>query len=205
MRWPAGISVASSNRIEHRPRGRLRPLFPLRPGSDKHCLSELRVYTIHCNCVSRFVIPRLIAGASLWKKGRAALWDTPNLELALKWKANLASVLNGKEDEKSLPKWAERYGKSRCFTIICYGAQKSRTRAIAGYRSHRCATRKAFLSLPTAISAATKSALRLLMVMSRDSRIAGQFRISAFYNVLGWLTVAFMTLASIGLLPSMVR
>jgi WD40 repeat protein len=44
---------------------------------------------------------RLEKEASLWDKGRAALWDTPNLELALKWK----------EEEKPSPKWAERYGK----------------------------------------------------------------------------------------------
>ena len=47
--------------------------------------------------------------------------------------------------------------------------------------------------------------LILLMVMSRDSRIVGQFRISTAYNVLGWFTTAFMTLAAIGLLVSMAR
>ncbi len=47
--------------------------------------------------------------------------------------------------------------------------------------------------------------LILLMVMGRDSRIVGQFRISTVYNVLGWLTAAVMTLASIGLLTSMAR
>ena len=47
--------------------------------------------------------------------------------------------------------------------------------------------------------------LILLMVMSRDSRIVGQFRISTAYNVLGWLTTAFMTLAAVGLLVSMAR
>ena len=45
----------------------------------------------------------------------------------------------------------------------------------------------------------------LLMIMSRDSRIVGQFRISTAYNILGWLTTAFMTLAAVGLLASMVR
>ena len=47
--------------------------------------------------------------------------------------------------------------------------------------------------------------LALLMIMSRDSRIVGQFRISTAYNVLGWLTTAFMTLAAVGLLVSMAR
>ena len=47
--------------------------------------------------------------------------------------------------------------------------------------------------------------LALLMIMSRDSRIVGQFRISTAYKVLGWLTTAFMTLAAVGLLVSMAR
>ena len=47
--------------------------------------------------------------------------------------------------------------------------------------------------------------LALLMIMSRDSRIVGQFRISTAYNVLGWLTTAFMALAAVGLLVSMAR
>ncbi|MGD8725646.1 MAG: AAA family ATPase, partial [Desulfobacterales bacterium] len=38
--------------------------------------------------------------ALLWKKRRAALWGTPNLENALAWK----------EMEKPTPTWAERYG-----------------------------------------------------------------------------------------------
>jgi hypothetical protein len=43
------------------------------------------------------------------------------------------------------------------------------------------------------------------MVMSRDSRITGQFRISTPYNLHGCLTTAVMTLVSLGLVASIVR
>ena len=43
---------------------------------------------------------RLEQTACLWKTGQAALWITPDLENALKWR----------EDEKPIPAWAERYG-----------------------------------------------------------------------------------------------
>jgi len=42
--------------------------------------------------------------------------------------------------------------------------------------------------------------LLLLIVMNRDSRIVGQFRISSLYSLVAWMTVAFMALVPVGLL-----
>lgn len=61
---------------------------------------------------------RLEETASRWKKGRAGLWDTPDLELALKWKEEQkasAAISSTSEAERLLGKWAERYGKE--FTL----------------------------------------------------------------------------------------
>ncbi|MDM8536286.1 hypothetical protein QUF70_05995 [Desulfobacterales bacterium HSG17] len=44
---------------------------------------------------------RLEQTAKLWKKGRAGLWGTPDLDMALEWK----------EKQKPTPEWAARYGE----------------------------------------------------------------------------------------------
>jgi len=49
---------------------------------------------------SAAIYRRLLDTARLWKAGEAALWGSPDLEIALSWK----------ELEKPTPEWAQRYG-----------------------------------------------------------------------------------------------